>query len=440
MTQPAHHPAIETLALHAGHQPDSDTLSRAVPIYQTTSYAFRSAEHAANLFALREFGNIYSRIMNPTCDVLEKRLAAVCSGTGAVSVSSGMAAISYAIMAIAGAGDNIVTGDKLYGGTYTLFRHTFKRFGIEVRFADSRDPKNFAALIDGRTKAVFTESIGNPKCNIDDIEGIAAVAHAAGIPLIVDNTVSPPPVFNPFAHGADICVYSLTKMIGGHGTTVGGAIVEKGDFDWTQGGRFPTITEDDESYHGVNFWKAFGHHPEALVPGLAFVLRVRTGLLRDMGACLAPQSAWNILQGLETLPLRAKTHCQQAQAIAEFLAQHPAVSWVEYAGLPGHPDHQRAKELFPIGPGAIFGFGLKAGYEGGKRFIDAVKLCSHLANVLDAKTLVIHPASTTHQQLTADEQVAAGVAPDMVRISVGLESLDDIIADLNQALEASGAP
>ncbi|TVR10797.1 MAG: O-acetylhomoserine aminocarboxypropyltransferase/cysteine synthase [Planctomycetota bacterium] len=431
------HQHLETLALHAGHQPDSDTLSRAVPIYQTTSYAFRSSEHAANLFALREFGNIYSRIMNPTCDVLEKRLAALAGGTGCVSTASGMAAITYAILAITSQGNNIITGDKLYGGTYTLFRHTLKRFGIEVRFVDTRDPANITAAIDDKTTCIFTESIGNPKCNIDDMQAIADAAHGAGLPLIVDNTVAPPPIFNPFDHGADIIVYSLTKLIGGHGTTVGGAIIEKGDFDWSASGRYPTITEDDPSYHGVNFWQAFGNHPEAVVPGLAYVLKVRTGLLRDMGACLAPTSAWNLIQGLETLSLRAERHCQNAQAVAEFLAQHPQVEWVEYAGLDNHPDYQRAQKLFPLGPGAIFGFGVKGGYEAGERFINGVQLCSHLANVLDAKTLVIHPASTTHQQLTAEEQIAAGVRPDMVRISVGLEHIDDICADLDQALQAS---
>lgn len=434
-TPQQHH--LETLALHAGHQPDSDTLSRAVPIYQTTSYAFRSSEHAANLFALREFGNIYSRIMNPTCDVLEKRLAALSGGTGCVSTASGMAAITYAILAITSVGNNIVTGNKLYGGTYTLFSHTFKRFGIEVRFVDTRDPANITAAIDDKTTCVFTESIGNPKCNIDDLQAIADATHAAGLPLIVDNTVAPPPLFNPFEHGADIVVYSLTKLIGGHGTTVGGAIVEKGDFDWSASGRFPTITEDDASYHGVNFWQAFGNHPQAVVPGMAYVLKIRTGLLRDMGACLSPTSAWNLIQGLETLPLRAERHCSNAQAVAEFLAGHKQVEWVEYAGLKNHPDHQRAKQLFPMGPGAIFGFGVAGGYEAGERFINAVQLCSHLANVLDAKTLVIHPASTTHQQLTGEEQIAAGVRPDMIRISVGLEHIDDICADLDQALQAS---
>lgn len=435
MTDPVHH--LATLALHAGYSPDRETLSRAAPIYHTTSYAFNDSDHAANLFALKEFGNIYTRIMNPTCAVLENRLAALHRARGCVSVASGMAAITYAILGICSAGDTVVSGDKLYGGTYTLFGHTLKRFGITVKFVDTRDPAAVAAAIDERTKAVFIESIGNPKCNIDDIAAIAKVAHAAGVPLIVDNTVSPPPIFDPFEHGADIIVYSLTKMIGGHGTAIGGAIIEKGDFDWSASGRFPTITEDDASYHGVNFWKAFGNHPQAVVPGMAYVLKIRTGLLRDMGACLSPFNAWDLAKGIETLPLRAEKHCANAAKVAAYLQQHPLVSWVEYAGLADHPDHGRAKALFPLGPGAIFGFGVIGGHGAGKRFIDAVKLCSHVANVLDGKTLVIHPASTTHQQLTTIEQIAAGVNPDMVRISVGLEHVDDICADLDQALKAS---
>lgn len=428
---------LATLALHAGHEPDSATLSRAVPIYHTTSYVFKDADHAANLFALREFGNIYSRIMNPTVDVLEKRLAAIHGGTGALGFASGMAAITACVLNVCSAGDNLVTGDKLYGGTYTLFTHTLKRFGIEVRYADTRDPANVAARIDERTKLVYTESIGNPKCNIDDLQALADVAHAAGIPFVVDNTVSPPPVFNPFDHGADLLVYSLTKMTGGHGAAIGGAIVERGDFDWSASGRFATICEDDPSYHGVNFWAAFGHHDQAVVPGLAFVLKARCGLLRDTGACLSPFNAWTILQGIETLPLRGPQHCRNAQAVASFLAGHELVAWVEYAGLADHPDHQRAQALFPHGPGAIFGFGVKGGHEAGRRCIEALKLCSHLANVLDARTLVIHPASTTHQQLTPQEQVAAGVRPEMIRISVGLEDVADITADLDQALVAS---
>ena len=428
---------IETRALHAGHTPDSDTLSRAVPIYQTTSYLFRDTEHAADLFALKAFGNIYTRLMNPTTDVLEKRLAALHDATGAVAVSSGMAAVFSAVATLAGAGQNIVSGDKLYGGTVTLFTQTLRRFGIEGRLADSSDPANMEALIDENTRLLYTESIGNPKCNIDDLDAIADVAHRHGLPLIVDNTSTPPPLFNPFDHGADIVVYSLTKMIGGHGTTMGGAVIERGTFDWKAAGRFPEITEPDPSYHGVNFWDAFGNHPDAVAPGLSFVLKVRTGLLRDVGPCLSPFNAWQIIQGIETLPLRARQHCANAQAVAEFLDGHDAATWVNYAGLPAHPRHNRARQLFPEGPGAVFGFGIRGGLEAGKKFINAVKLCSHLANILDAKTLVIHPASTTHQQLSKEQQLAAGVTPDFIRISVGLESVADIIADLDQALRAS---
>lgn len=425
---------IDTLALHAGQVPDSQTLSRAVPIYQTTSYVFKDSDHAADLFALRAFGNIYTRLMNPTTDVLEKRLAALHGGTGAVATASGMAAITYAILNITSAGQNFVTGSNLYGGTCTLFSHTLKRFGVEARFVDSSEPGNFAKAIDSNTRLLFTESIGNPRCNIDDLAAIAKVAHDHGLPLIMDNTVSPPPLFNPFEHGTDIAVYSLTKMIGGHGTSIGGAIVEKGDFNWKAGNRFPEISEPDPSYHGVNFWDAFGGHAQAVAPGLAFVLKVRTGLLRDTGACLSPFNSFLFLQGLETLPLRARTHGANAQAVAEFLSRRPEVNWVNYPGLPTHPDHARAMRLMPLGPGAVFGFGIKGGIEAGKRFINAVKLCSHLANVLDAKTLVIHPASTTHQQLSVAEQAAAGVTPDSVRISVGLEDVRDITADLDQAL------
>ena len=432
--------AIETLALHAGHTPDSDTLSRAVPIYQTTSYVFKDPDHAADLFALRDFGNIYTRLMNPTTDVLEKRLAAMHGGSGAVCTASGMAAINAAVMNITSAGQNIVSGSNLYGGTVTLFCHTLKRFGIEVRLVDSSDPANFDEAIDENTRLVYTESIGNPRCNIDDIDSIAEIAHKHNLPLIVDNTVSPPPLFNPFDHGADITVYSLTKMIGGHGTSIGGAVIEKGDFDWTAKGNFPEITEPDPSYHGVNFWDAFGNHADAVAPGLAYVLKIRTGLLRDMGACLSPFNAQQIMLGVETLPLRAKKHCENARKVAAFLEEHPGVEWVNYAGLPSHRDYERAQKMFPHGPGAVFGFGIKGGEEAGKTFIKSVKLCSHLANILDAKTLVIHPASTTHQQLTEEEQEKAGVRPDLVRISVGLENADDIIADLEQALECSTAP
>lgn len=430
-------PGIETLALHAGHAPDSETLSRAVPIYQTTSYVFRDSDHAAALFGLREFGNIYTRLMNPTTGVLEQRLAALHGATGAVATASGMAAVFYSVLNITSAGQNIVTGDKLYGGTYTLFTHTLKRFGIEVRFVDSSNPANFAKAADGNTRLFYTESVGNPKGNVDDIPGIADLAHAAGVPLVVDNTVSPPPIFNPLDHGADIVVYSLTKMIGGHGTSIGGAIVEKGDFDWKSGGRYPEISEGDPAYHGLNFWDAFGGHPGAVAPGLAFVLKVRTGLLRDTGACLSPFNAFQIIQGIETLPLRAERHCANARAVAGFLEAHPRVAWVTYAGLKSHPDYRRAAELMPMGPSAVLGFGIKGGYEAGRKFINQVKLCSHLANILDAKTLVIHPASTTHQQLTDEEQIACGVTKDFVRVSVGIENVEDIKADLDQALKVS---
>lgn len=427
----------ETIALHAGQSPDSATLSRAVPIYQTTSYVFKDADHAANLFALKEFGNIYTRLMNPTTGVLEERLAALHGGTGAVCTASGMAAIFYAVANIASAGNNIVSGTNLYGGTVTLFTHTLKRFGIEVRLVDTGDPTAVAEAIDENTRAVYTESIGNPRCNIDDLDAIAEIAHKHNLPLIVDNTVSPPPIFNPFDHGADIIVSSLTKIIGGHGTSIGGVVIEKGDFDWKGAGKFPEITEPDPAYHGANFWDAFGNHPDAIVPGLSYVLKIRCGLLRDTGACLSPFNAQQIILGVETLPLRAERHCSNAAKVADFLNQHESVTWVNYAGLPQHPDYKRCKEYLPLGPSAVFGFGVKGGIEAGKKFIGAVKLCSHLANILDAKSLVIHPASTTHQQLSEEELLNAGVTPDFVRISVGIENADDIIADLEQALAAS---
>ncbi len=428
---------VDTRAVHAGQVVDPATHSRAVPIYQTTSYVFEDCADAADLFALRKFGNIYTRLMNPTTDVVDKRLAALTEGTGALSVASGMAAIFYTVMNIARSGQNIVSSGNLYGGTLTLFTHTLKRFGVEARIVDSSDPRNIEKAIDADTRLIFTESIGNPRNNVDDFEAIAAIAHKHGIPFVIDATVTPPPLFQPFAHGADIAVYSLTKMCGGHGTSIGGAIVEKGDFDWKTGGKFPEITEPDAAYHGVNFWDAFGHHPKAVAPGLAFVLKIRTGLLRDTGACASPFNSFLILQGLETLPLRARKHVENAVIVAEWLEKHPSVAWVNYPGLPSHKDHARAMKYMPAGAGAIMGFGIKGGLEGGRRFIDSVKLCSHLANILDAKTLVIHPATTTHQQLTESEQAAAGVTADFVRLSVGLEDVADIIADLDQALAAS---
>jgi O-acetylhomoserine (thiol)-lyase len=371
--------------------------------------------------------------------VLEKRLAALHGAAGAVATASGQAAIFNAISAITSVGQNFVTGDKLYGGTYTQFRYPLKRFGIEARFVDSSRPGNFEAAIDGNTRCLYTESIGNPKGNVDDFESIAAIAHKYRIPLIVDNTVTPPPLFNPFTHGADIVVYSLTKMIGGHGTSIGGAIVDKGDFDWKASGKFPEITEPDAAYHGVNFWDAFGSHPGAVAPGLAYVLKIRTGLLRDLGAALSPFNSWLFIQGLETLPLRARAHVSNAAKVARFLQEHPAVISVDYAGLSSHPDYARAQKYFPEGPGAVFGFEIKGGLDAGRRLIGAVRLASHVANILDAKTLVIHPASTTHQQLTPEEQLSAGVTPGLVRVSVGIEDVRDIIADLDQALAASQA-
>jgi O-acetylhomoserine (thiol)-lyase len=428
---------VDTLAIHAGQVPDSATNARAVPIYQTTSYVFNDSEHAANLFALREFGNIYTRIMNPTNDVLEKRLAALHGGTGALALASGMAAIFYSIMTITNAGQNIVSTSYLYGGTVTLFTHTLKRFGVEVRLVDSSRPGNVEKAIDDNTRLVFTESIGNPRGNVDDFNAIADIAHKHNIPLVVDNTVTPPPIFNPFDFGADIAVYSLTKMIGGHGTSIGGAVVEKGDFDWKTPGKFPQVTDPDPSYHGVNFWDAFGNHDKAVAPGMAYILKMRTGILRDTGAAISPFNSFLFLQGLETLPLRARQHCQNALKVAQFLEKHDTVKWVNYPGLPSHPDSERARKYMPAGAGAILGFGIKGGLEAGPKFINSCKLCSHLANVLDAKTLVIHPASTTHQQLTPQEQQAAGVTPDFVRIAVGLEDVNDIIADVDQALKAA---
>lgn len=427
----------QTLALHAGHTPDTDTGSRAVPIHMTTAYMFRDADHAADLFALKEPGYIYSRIMNPTTDVLEQRLAAMHDGAGALAVSSGMAAIFYAVMTITSAGQNIVTGSNLYGGTQTLFEHTLKRFGIEARFVDSSDPANFEAAIDENTRLLYSESIGNPGCNVDDLRGIADVAHRHGIPFMLDATVSPPPMFNPFDVGCDIALYSLTKIIGGHGNAMGGAIVEKGGFDWGASGKFPEFTEPDPTYNGIKLWEALGGADGNVCP--AFVTKTRIGLLRDIGAALSPMNSFLILQGLETLPIRAKQHCENAQKVADFLNTHYAVEWVNYAGLTNHKDHGRAKSTFSMGPGAVFGFGVKGGLEAGRKFIESVKLCSHLANILDAKTLVIHPATTTHGQSTPEEQLAAGVPQDLIRISVGIEDAKDIIADLDQALAASQA-
>lgn len=416
-----------TLSLHAGQIPDPTTNSRAVPIYQTTSYTFDSSEHAANLFGLKEMGNIYTRLMNPTTDVLEKRLAELDGGVGALALASGSSAITLAILNLARCGDNIVASNYLYGGTYNLFHHTFARMGIGVKFVDTADPASVESSIDGDTKAVYLESIGNPKNNVDDFETIAEIAHSNGLPLIVDNTVTTPVLFKPIEHGADIVCYSLTKFIGGHGTSIGGAVVDSGRFDWSSG-RFPEYTTPDPSYHGLVYHEALGE--------LAYILKMRITLLRDMGPALSPFNAFQFLQGLETLHVRMPRHCENALKVASFLEHHPRVAWVNYPGLDSHPDHANAKRYLDKGAGAILGFGIKGGLEAGKTFIDSVKLASHLANIGDAKTLVIHPASTTHQQLTEEEQLAAGVTPDFIRVSVGIEDVDDIIADLDQALMA----
>lgn len=419
---------FDTLALHAGQSPDSETLSRAVPIYQTASYVFKSSEHAANLFGLKEFGNIYTRLMNPTTDVLEKRLAALDGGVGALAVASGQAATTYAVLNITKAGQNIVSTCFLYGGTYNLFHYTLPKLGITVKFVDTANPESVRQAIDANTRMVYMESVGNPKNNVDDFEAIAKIAHDAGIPFVVDNTVTTPYLFKPLDHGADIVVYSLTKFIGGHGTSIGGAVVDGGTFPWNNG-KFPELAEPDPSYHGLNYWEALGN--------LAYILKMRLTLLRDMGACLSPFNAFQIIQGIETLHLRVARHVENAQKVAEWLEQHPLVSWVNYPGLASHPDHQRAKKYLPKGAGAIIGFGIKGGMEAGKKFIDNVKLLSHLANIGDAKSLVIHPASTTHQQLSAEEQLSTGVTADFIRLSVGLEDVSDIIADLEQALKAA---
>jgi O-acetylhomoserine (thiol)-lyase len=426
---------VATIALHGGQVPDPSTNARAVPIYQTTSYVFNSAEHAANLFGLKEFGNIYTRIMNPTTDVLEKRLAELDGGVGALALASGQSAITLAILNITRAGQNIVSTSYLYGGTYNLFHYTLPKLGIEVRFVDSSDPGSIERAIDENTRLVYTESIGNPKNNVDDFEAIAEVAHRHHIPFVVDNTVSPI-LLKPFDHGVDINVYSLTKFVGGHGTSIGGAIVDSGRFDWSKG-NFPEITQPDPSYHGLVFWEPFGLHDKAIIRGAAYILKARVTLLRDLGPALSPFNAFLFLQGLETLPLRIKAHSENAYQVALWLKKNPHVTWVNYPQLPEHPDYQRAKKYLSQGAGAIIGFGIKGGLEAGKKVINTVKLFSHLANIGDAKSLIIHPASTTHQQLSHEEQLSTGVTEDYVRLSVGLEDLRDIIADLDQAIQSS---
>ncbi|MDI6528683.1 bifunctional O-acetylhomoserine aminocarboxypropyltransferase/cysteine synthase [Pseudomonas otitidis] len=420
----------ETLAIHAGYSPDPTTKAVAVPIYQTTSYAFDDTQHGADLFDLKVAGNIYTRIMNPTNDVLEKRVAALEGGVGALAVASGMAAITYAIQTVAEAGDNIVSVAKLYGGTYNLFAHTLPRSGIQVRFAAHDDIAALEALIDERTKAVFCESIGNPAGNIIDLAALAAASHRHGVPLIVDNTVATPILCRPFEHGADIVVHSLTKYIGGHGNSIGGIVVDSGKFPWAEHkDRFPLLNTPDPSYHGVTYTEAFGP--------AAFIGRCRVVPLRNMGAALSPFNAFLILQGLETLALRMERHTENAQQVAQFLQAHPQVAWVKYAGLPDHPEHELAQRYTGGKPAAILSFGIVGGAEAGARFIDALNLVVRLVNIGDAKSLACHPASTTHRQLNDEELEKAGVPRDMVRLSIGIEHIDDILADLGQALEAS---
>ncbi|HEU4494989.1 MAG TPA: O-acetylhomoserine aminocarboxypropyltransferase/cysteine synthase [Rubrobacteraceae bacterium] len=417
---------FETLALHAGQDVDPHTTARAVPIYQSTSYVFHDTDHAANLFALSEMGNIYTRIMNPTTDVFEKRVAALEKGVGALATASGQAAETLAILNIAGAGDEIVSAAQLYGGTYNLFHYTLPKIGIEVKYVEGNDPEAYRDAITDKTKAVFAETVGNPALNTLDIEALAAVAHEAGVPLIVDNTLPSPYLIQPLEHGADIVVHSATKFIGGHGTSIGGVIVDGGRFPWDNG-RFPGFTEPDPSYHGLEIYPTLGE--------LSFILKARVQMLRDYGPALSPFNSFLFLQGLETLPLRMERHSQNAMAVAEFLQDHPRVTWVNYPGLPDHPSFEIARKYHRDGLyGAILGFGIDGGLEEGKRFIDRLELHSLLANVGDAKSLVIHPASTTHSQLSVDEQRATGVTPDYVRLSVGLESIDDILGDLDQAL------
>ncbi len=420
---------FNTLAIHGGQSPDPTTHARAVPIYQTTSYNFDDADHAARLFALKEFGNIYSRIMNPTQDVLEKRLAALEGGAAALAVSSGQASETLTILTIANAGDEIISTTSLYGGTYNLFHYTLPKLGITVRFVDAEDEKGLRAAINDKTKAVYTETVGNPKLDIVDIEKLANIAHEKRLPLIIDNTTPSPALCRPIEHGADIVVQSLTKFIGGHGTSIGGAIIDGGKFDWKASGRFPDFTTPDPSYHGVVYTDAFGP--------LAFILKARVQSLRDIGAAISPFNAFLFLQGAETLHLRMERHSENALEVAKYLQKHPQIEWVNFPGLESSPYYARTQKYMPTGAGALVTFGIRGGLEAGKKFINSVKLFSLLANIGDAKSLVIHPASTTHSQLTEEEQATTGVTPGLVRLSVGVEDIRDIIADIDRALKAA---
>jgi O-acetylhomoserine (thiol)-lyase len=420
-----------TLAVHAGQSPDPATGARAVPIYQTTSYVFQDADHAGRLFALEEFGNVYTRIMNPTTDVFEKRVAALEGGVAGLATASGQAAETLALTTLASAGDEIISTTSLYGGTYNLFHYTLPRLGITVKFVDADDFDGLRAAINSKTRAIYTETVGNPKLDIADIERLAAIAHENGLPLVIDNTTPSPALVRPIEWGADIVVNSATKFLGGHGTSIGGVIVDAGKFDWAKSGRFKDFVEPDPSYHGLSYWQAFGP--------IAFILKARVQGLRDTGAALSPFNAFLILQGIETLHLRMERHSQNALAVAKHLEQHPGVEWVNYPGLESSRYHARAKKYLPNGHGALITFGIKGGYEAGKKLIDALELFSLVANIGDAKSLVIHPASTTHQQLSVEEQAGTGVTPELVRLSVGIEDLRDILADLDQAIEgASG--
>ena len=427
---------FETLQLHAGQIPDPTTHSRAVPIYQTTSYNFDNADHAAALFGLEQFGNIYTRIMNPTTDVFEKRIAALEGGVGALATASGQAAQFLAITNFVVAGENIVSSSNLYGGTYNQFKVTFPRLGIDVKFVEGDDPSDFTQAIDAKTRAIYIETIGNPRLNVPDIAALAALAHNEGIPLVVDNTFGAGGYLaQPITHGADIVTHSATKWIGGHGTSIGGVIVDGGTFNWGNG-KFPIFTEPSPGYHGLKFWDVFGTN--STFGNIAFIIRARVEGLRDLGPCISPFNAFLLLQGLETLSLRVERHCANALQLALWLQNHPAVSWVSYPGLPNHPSHATAKKYLRKGQfGSILVFGIKGGLEAGKRFINKVELASLLANVGDAKTLVIHPASTTHQQLSVADRASAGVTPDMIRVSVGIEHIDDIIEDFDTALKAA---
>jgi O-acetylhomoserine (thiol)-lyase len=418
---------FETLALHGGQEPDPTTNARAVPIYQTTSYVFNDADHAANLFGLKESGNIYTRIMNPTNDVFEKRVAALEGGVGALAFSSGSSAVTFSILNIAGAGDHVVSANSLYGGTYNLFVHTLPRFGLDIDLVEPDDPENFRRAIKPTTKLLYAETVGNPKLDTLDIKAVADIAHEAGIPLIVDNTMATPYLIRPIDHGADVVVHSATKFIGGHGTSIGGVVVDSGKFDWACNDKFPGLCQPDDSYHGLRFYEALGP--------IAYIIKLRVSLLRDIGAALSPFNAFLFLQGLETLPLRMERHSENALAVARHLADHPKVEWVTYPGLPTHTAYELARRYHYRGLyGAILGFGIAGGREAGRRFVESTQLFSHLANIGDAKSLAIHPATTTHSQLTSDEQLLTGVTDDFVRLSIGIETLDDIVADLDQAL------